>query len=63
MKQLKTDNIKRCSINGLAIDRKTNFRFIEVKVIDKYLCKHEPPYVIEDLLEMELCRMKKRESQ
>lgn len=45
------------------INRKPNFRFIETKVIDRHLCKHEPPYVIEDLLEMELCRMKKRESQ
>ena len=47
------------------IDRTPNFQFIvvETEVIDKHLCKHEPPYVIEDLLEMELCRMKKRESQ
>ena len=44
------------------IDRKPNFRFmvIETEVVDKHLCsKHEPPYVIEDLIEMELCRMKK----
>lgn len=48
------------------IDRKPNFRFmvIQTEMIDKHLCgKHEPPYVIEDLIEMELCRMKKRESQ
>lgn len=48
------------------IDRKPNFRFIivgEKELVDRHLCKHEPPYVIEDLLEMELCRMKKRESQ
>lgn len=47
------------------IERKPNFRFmvIETEMIDRHLCKHEPPYVIEDLIEMELCRMKKRESQ
>ena len=47
------------------IERKPNFRFmvIETDVIDRHLCKHEPPYVIEDLIEMELCRMKKRELQ
>lgn len=49
------------------IDRKSDFRFIvvvgEKEMADRHLCKHEPPYVIEDLMEMELCRMKKRESQ
>lgn len=36
---------------------------VSPEMLDKHLCKHEPPYVIEDLLEMELCRMKKRELQ